>query len=91
MGYLVYILRCGDGTLYTGCTNDLDRRLRAHQAGRGAKYSRSRLPVELVYREAAADRSAALRREAAIKRMDRRAKLPLLAAGPPGASAGAEK
>lgn len=89
MGYLVYILRCGDGTLYTGCTNDLDRRLRAHQAGRGAKYIRSRLPVELVYREAVPDRSAALRREAAIKRMDRRAKLALIAAGPPGASAGA--
>ena len=89
MGYLVYILRCGDGTLYTGCTNDLDRRLRAHQAGRGAKYTRSRLPVELVYREAVPDRSAALRREAAIKRMDRRAKLALIAAGPPGASAGA--
>ena len=89
MGYLVYILRCGDGTLYTGCTNDLDRRLRAHQAGRGAKYTRSRLPVELVHREAAADRPAALRREAAIKRMDRRAKLALIAAGPPGASAGA--
>ena len=89
MGYLVYILRCGDGTLYTGCTNDLPRRLRAHQAGRGAKYTRSRLPVELVYREAVPDRSAALRREAAIKRMDRRAKLALIAAGPPGASAGA--
>ena len=89
MGYLVYILRCGDGTLYTGCTNDLDRRLRAHQAGRGTKYTRSRLPVELVYREAVPDRSAALRREAAIKRMDRRAKLALIAAGPPGASAGA--
>ena len=89
MGYLVYILRCGDGTLYTGCTNGLDRRLRAHQAGRGAKYTRSRLPVELVYREAVPDRSAALRREAAIKRMDRRAKLALIAAGPPGASAGA--
>ena len=89
MGYLVYILRCGDGTLYTGCTNDLDRRLRAHQAGRGAKYTRSRLPVELVYREAVPARSAALRREAAIKRMDRRAKLALIAAGPPGSSAGA--
>lgn len=89
MGYLVYILRCGDGTLYTGCTNDLDRRLRVHQAGRGAKYTRSRLPVELVYREAVPDRSAALRREAAIKRMDRRAKLALIAAGPPGSSAGA--
>lgn len=52
MGYLVYILRCGDGTLYTGCTNDLPRRLQAHQSGRGAKYTRSRLPVELVYQEA---------------------------------------
>ena len=63
MGYLVYILRCGDGTLYTGCTNDLPRRLQAHQSGRGAKYTRSRLPVELVYQEAVPDRSAALRRE----------------------------
>ena len=61
MGYLVYILRCGDGTLYTGCTNDLPRRLQAHQSGRGAKYTRSRLPVELVYQEAVPDRSAALR------------------------------
>ena len=81
MGYLVYILRCGDGTLYTGCTNDLPRRLRAHQAGRGAKYTRSRLPVELVYQEAAPDRSAALRREAAIKRLDRGAQLALIAGG----------
>ena len=63
MGYLVYILRCGDGTLYTGCTNDLPRRLQAHQSGRGAKYTRSRLPVELVYQEAVPDRSAALRRK----------------------------
>ena len=78
MGYLVYILRCGDGTLYTGCTNDLPRRLQAHQSGRGAKYTRSRLPVELIYQEPAADRSAALRREAAIKRMPRRQKLALL-------------
>ena len=80
MGYLVYILRCGDGTLYTGCTNDLPRRLQAHQSGRGAKYTRSRLPVELVYQEAVPDRSAALRREAAIKRLDRRRKLALIAA-----------
>ena len=80
MGYLVYILRCGDGTLYTGCTNDLPRRLQAHQSGRGAKYTRSRLPVELVY----PDRSAALRREAAIKRLDRRRKLALIAAFRPG-------
>ena len=65
MGYLVYILRCGDGTLYTGCTNDLPRRLQAHQSGRGAKYTRSRLPVELVYQEAVPDRSAALRHQTA--------------------------
>ena len=84
MGYLVYILRCGDGTLYTGCTNDLPRRLRAHQSGRGAKYTRSRLPVELVYQEELPDQSAALRREAAIKRLDRRRKLALIAAFRPG-------
>ena len=84
MGYLVYILRCGDGTLYTGCTNDLPRRLQAHQSGRGAKYTRSRLPVELVYQEAVPDRSAALRREAAIKRLDRWRKLALIAAFRPG-------
>ena len=84
MGYLVYILRCGDGTLYTGCTNDLPRRLQAHQSGRGAKYTRSRLPVELVYQEAVPDRSAALRREAAIKRLDRRRTLALIAAFRPG-------
>ena len=84
MGYLVYILRCGDGTLYTGCTNDLPRRLQAHQSGRGAKYTRSRLPVELVYQEAVPDRSAALRREAAIKRLARRRKLALIAAFRPG-------
>ena len=82
MGYVVYILRCGDGTLYTGCTNDLARRLRAHQSGRGAKYTRSRLPVELVYWEAAEDRAAALRREAAVKRMNRREKLALIAPRP---------
>ena len=58
MGYLVYILRCGDGTLYTGCTNDLPRRLQAHQSGRGAKYTRSRLPVEL---DDIHDRDSALR------------------------------
>ena len=78
MGWTVYILRCGDGTLYTGCTNDLSRRLNAHQSGRGAKYTRSRLPVVLAYREEVPDRSAALRREAAIKRLDRRGKLALI-------------
>lgn len=76
--------RCGDGTLYTGCTNDRPAASQAHQSGRGAKYTRSRLPVELVYQEAVPDRSAALRREAAIKRLDRRRKLALIAAFRPG-------
>lgn len=79
MGWTVYILRCGDGSLYTGCTNDLSRRLAAHRKGKGAKYTRSRLPVALAYREETADKSAALRREAAIKRLDRREKLALIA------------
>jgi putative endonuclease len=65
----VYMLRCADGTLYTGVTNDLDRRVSAHQKGVGARYTRSRRPVTLVYSEVAADRSAAQRREMEIKRM----------------------
>ncbi len=76
--YTVYILRCGDGSLYTGCTNDLPRRLKAHRSGKGAKFTRSRLPVELVYTEHAENRSQALRREAAIKRLSRKEKLALL-------------
>ena len=76
--YTVYILRCGDGTLYTGCTNDLARRLRAHSTGKGAKYTRCRLPVELVYHEPAADKSQALRREAAIQALSRAEKLALI-------------
>lgn len=82
--YTVYILRCADGTLYTGCTNDLARRLATHSAGKGAKYTRARLPVELVYTESAADKSQALRREAAIKALDRRAKLALIQAAREG-------
>lgn len=78
MTYWVYILRCADGTLYTGCTNDLSRRLAAHNAGKGAKYTRSRRPVELVYREAVPDKSTALRREAAIKGLSRAEKLALI-------------
>lgn len=77
MRWMVYMLRCRDGSLYTGITNDLPRRLAAHHAGRGARYTRARLPVRLVYREARANRSAALRREAAIKRLPRAAKLAL--------------
>lgn len=80
--YFVYLLRCSDGTLYTGCTNDLDRRLAAHNAGKGAKYTRSRRPVVLVYWEQAADRSSALRRERAIKRLTRRQKLELIQNSP---------
>lgn len=79
-GWRVYLLRCGDGSLYTGATNDLTRRLATHAAGKGARYTRSRLPVALVHQERAPDRSAALRREAAIKRLSRQAKLDLVAA-----------
>ncbi|SRR5512135_1083622 len=76
----VYILRCADGTLYTGITTDVARRLAEHNGeGRaGARYTSSRRPVELVYVEAAGDRAAAARREAAIKRLDRACKLALL-------------
>lgn len=81
MTWFVYMLRCGDGSLYTGCTNNLPRRLEAHRSGRGAKYTRSRLPVTLAYHEAAADRSAALRREAAIKQLKRPQKLALIGQG----------
>lgn len=79
MAYYVYMLRCGDGSLYTGSTNDVSRRVKVHQSGKGAKYTRSRLPVELVYQEELPDRSAALRREAAMKKLTRRQKLALLA------------
>ena len=74
----VYMLRCGDGTLYTGWTDDLDRRVRAHAAGKGAKYTRARLPVELVYREPCADRREAMRREWALKQLSRAEKLALI-------------
>ena len=79
--YLVYILRCGDGSLYTGITNDLPRRLAAHSSARGAKYTRSRLPVALVWQEAQPDKSAALRRERQIKALSRAEKLRLIAGG----------
>ena len=75
----VYMLRCGDGSLYTGSTTDVARRVEAHRSGRGAKYTRSRPPVTLVYQEAQGGRSEALRREAAIKRLSRAEKLQLAA------------
>ena len=81
MDWYVYILRCGDGSLYTGITDDIDRRLAAHRAGHGAKYTRGRGPLELVYRERQPDKSAALRRECRIKRLSRAEKLALIVAG----------
>jgi len=74
MAWHVYVARCGDGTLYTGITTDPARREAAHNAGRGASYTRSRRPVRLIHVEPAADRGAALRRELAIKRLPRPAK-----------------
>lgn len=77
----VYILRCGDGSLYTGWTNHLEERVAAHQAGRGAKYTRGRGPVELVYWERFSTREEAMRREYAIKRLSRADKLKLIEKG----------
>ncbi|MFP2928587.1 GIY-YIG nuclease family protein [Pyxidicoccus sp. 3LG] len=74
------MLRCRDGTLYTGATNNLERRLATHGRGRGAAYTRARLPVSLVWSEAVGERGAALRREAAIKRLSRADKLLLVQA-----------
>ncbi len=74
----VYILRCGDGTLYTGWTNDLEKRLRAHAAGKGAKYTRARLPVTLVYTEIFETEHEARSREYGIKRLTRSQKLSLI-------------
>ena len=71
MSWTVYLARCRDGTLYTGVTTDPDRRLAEHNAGCGGAYTRSRGPVVLVYWEEASDRSEALRREHAIKRLSR--------------------
>lgn len=69
MDWFVYMLLCADGSFYTGISNDVARRAEAHNAARGAKYTRSRLPVKVVYCERCADRSAALRREAAVKKL----------------------
>ncbi|MCD8050541.1 MAG: GIY-YIG nuclease family protein [Clostridiales bacterium] len=74
----VYMVRCADGTLYTGIAADVDRRVEVHNRGRGAKYTRSRLPVQVVYREEQPTKGDALRREMAIKRLTRREKLKLI-------------
>jgi len=76
--WTVYLLRCRDGSLYTGITNDLPRRLARHRAGAASAYTRARRPVWLVYQERHPDRSAALRREAALRRLPRAAKLALV-------------
>ena len=80
--WFVYLLRCADGTLYAGSTTDVEARARAHNGGRGARYTSGRRPVELVYREACESRSAALRREHALKRLTRSEKETLIGCTP---------
>ena len=82
-----YILRCADGTLYTGWTNDLEKRLAAHNSGTGAKYTRSRRPVTLWYYECFPTKAEAMRRECALKRLSRTEKLALGKAAVPAPSA----
>lgn len=77
MWYL-YILRCGDGTLYTGITTDVERRLEEHRQGRGAKYTRGRGPLELAYQEECGTHSEALKREYAVKQLTREEKEDLI-------------
>jgi putative endonuclease len=76
--WYVYILECGDGTLYTGITDDVQRRLGMHRSGKGAKYTRGRLPLELHYQQTCGSYSDALRREAQIKKLSRAEKLLLI-------------
>ncbi len=78
MNWIVYILQCADGTLYTGITNDLDRRMAEHEAGQGAKYTRGRGPFQLVYNEVCEDRGQASKREFEIKSLNREQKLGLI-------------
>jgi predicted GIY-YIG superfamily endonuclease len=78
----VYMLRCGDGSLYTGWTTDLERRLARHRAGTASRYTASRLPVALAFAQPMADRTAARREEARIKRLSRPAKLALVRQAP---------
>lgn len=74
----VYVLQCADGSLYTGWTNDLEKRIGAHQSGKGAKYTRTHLPVLLVHTERFETKSEAMKREAAIKKMSRAEKIKLI-------------
>ena len=77
MAWYVYIVACRDGSLYTGITTDLDKRIAAHNAGTGAKYTAARRPVRLCYHEPAPSRSTASKREITIKKLDRAGKLAL--------------
>jgi putative endonuclease len=79
--HYTYLLRCADGTIYCGYTTDPRRRAAVHNRGKGAKYTRSRLPVELVYQECFATKSEALKREAALKKLTRAEKIRLLGQG----------
>ena len=74
----VYVLRCSDNSLYTGWTNNLEKRLKTHLAGKGAKYTKARLPVELVYYEEFEDKIEAMKREYKIKQLSRKEKLKLV-------------
>jgi|TARA_B110000196_G_C20948125_1_gene567924 putative endonuclease len=85
LDWTVYILQCADGSLYTGITNDLERRFAEHQAGKGAKYTKGRGPLRLVYQEDCEDRPQALKRENKIKALDKAAKLALVASAPSSA------
>ena len=78
MNWQVYILQCSDGSLYTGITNNLELRVKTHNSGRGAKYTKNRLPVRLVYKEYTKDKSQSLRRELEIKKLSRQAKKELI-------------
>ena len=78
MNWFCYLLRCADDTLYCGITNDLEKRLAAHNAGTASKYTRVRVPVELVFAEPCADRSVASKREMEIKSLKRAEKLVLI-------------
>jgi len=78
MSWFVYIVECADKTLYTGITNDLTRRINMHNDGTGAKYTKTRTPVKLLYSEGAASRSEALKREYSLKKLSRNDKLKLL-------------
>ena len=81
MSHYTYILRCADNTLYTGWTNNLPQRLDTHNAGAGAKYTKARLPVELVYYEEFGTKQEAMKREHQIKRLSRTQKLDLIKRG----------